>query len=105
MNTSHEKRGSLRIEVNFSVSIELPNKKRINATAINIGKGGMLIDCVSSVFFSKLDDVNLYLPINHNKNNYAIAAKITHIIDSKIGLFFYSDPSDYLSEMLSKSET
>ena len=104
MNTSHEKRNSLRIEVNFSVSIELPNKKQIKAIAINIGKGGMLVDCASSVFLSQLDDVNLYLPINHNQNNYAIAAKITHINDSKIGLFFYSDPSDYISELLSESE-
>jgi len=100
MYHAHENRESVRTRVNFPVSIELPNRKLAKAVAVNIGKGGILLDCVSSASFSKLEDVNLYLPINHNQNSYAIAAKITRIQGNKISLFFYSDPSEYLQESL-----
>lgn len=100
---SHEKREYARISVSFPVSIELPNRKRAKAVAVNIGQGGMLVDCVSGVNVSKLDDVNLYLPINHNQNSYAIAAKVTRVQGNKVGLFFYTDPSEYIQESLGDS--
>lgn len=100
MSDANEKREHSRISVSFPVSIELPNSKRTEGTAINIGQGGMLINCASGCLFHKLDDVNLYLPINHNQNSYAIAAKVTRIQGDTIGLFFYSDPSEYLQEAL-----
>ncbi|MCW8930946.1 MAG: PilZ domain-containing protein [Gammaproteobacteria bacterium] len=100
MPLTHDKRACSRIRVNFPVSIELSNQKTAKGTAINIGQGGMLLDHVSGATFSKLDDVNLYLPINHSKNSFAIAAKITRIEGSQIGLFFYSDPSEYLLEAI-----
>ena len=100
MPSYRDKREYSRINVSFPVSIELPNRKRAKAVAINIGQGGMLVNCSSGSSFSKLDDVNLYLPINHNQNNYAIAAKVTRVQGNKVGLFFYSDPSEYLQETL-----
>lgn len=100
MPQTNEQREYTRISVDFPVSIELPNQQRAKALAINIGQGGMLVKCISESSFSKLDDVNLYLPINHNQNNYAIAAKVTRVDGSKIGLFFYSDPSEYIQEIL-----
>ena len=103
MQRSSEKREYARLSVNFPVSIELPNRKRAKAIAINIGQGGMLVDCVSEASFSKLDDVNIYLPINHNQNSYAIAAKVTRVQGNQIGLFFYTDPSEYLQESLGES--
>ena len=99
MPPSHEKREYHRTVVNFPVNIELPNRKKARAVAINIGKGGMLLKHVSGANFNKLDDVNLYLPINHNQNSYAIAAKVTRVEGNIIGLFFYSDPSDYISDI------
>lgn len=105
MHHQHEKREFTRVSVNFTLSVELPNRKRAKATALNIGRGGMLIQCTSSTNFSKLDDVNLYLPINHNQNSYAIAAKVTRIQGNKIGLFFYSDPSDYLQETFNEIDS
>lgn len=100
MSSTHEKRGFARTRVSFPVSIELANSKKVPAVAINIGKGGMLLNCDSGTSFSKLDDVNLYLPINHNKNSYTIAAKVTRVQGNNIGLFFYSDPSNYLNDMI-----
>ena len=100
MQQGFNKREHFRTNVDFPVGIELPNQERINATAINIGKGGMLLDCSAHEHFSKLDDVNLHLPLNHNQNNYAISAKITYIKDNQIGLFFYSDPSEYLEKVI-----
>ena len=100
MPSNSDKREYSRISVSFPVSIELPNRKRTKAVAINIGQGGMLVSCSSGSSFSKLDDVNLYLPINHNQNNYAIAAKVTRVQGNKVGLFFYSDPSEYIQEAL-----
>ena len=102
MHSTHNKREYLRTSVNFPVQIELSNQTRAKGTAINIGKGGMLLDNVSGAVFSKLDDVNLYLPINHSQNSFAIAAKVTRIKGSQIGLFFYSDPSEYLHETISR---
>ena len=99
MPPSHEQREYHRTAVNFPVNIELPNRKRARAMAINIGKGGMLLKHVSGASFTKLDDVNLYLPINHNQNSYAIAAKVTRVEGNIIGIFFFSDPSDYISEI------
>lgn len=101
MHSAHEKRECSRISVNFPVSIELSNQKRAKGTAINIGQGGMLLDHVSGAVLSKLDDINLYLPINHSQNSFIIAAKVTRIEGSQIGLFFYSDPSEYIQETLS----
>lgn len=98
MQKTYNKRVHFRIRVNFPVSIELPDQERIDAIAINIGQGGMLLDCKTHGHLSNLDDVNLHLPLNHNQNNYAISAKITHIKDSRIGLFFYSDPSEYIEK-------
>lgn len=103
MQHSSEKREYARIRVSFPVSIELPNRKRAKAVAVNIGQGGMLVDCVSGASFSKLDDVNLYLPINQNQNSYAIAAKVTRVHGSMIGLFFYTDPSEYIQGSLHES--
>ena len=100
MQSNRDKREYSRIKVSFPVSIELPNRKRTQAVAMNIGQGGMLVNCSSGSFFSKLDDVNLYLPMNHNQNNYAIAAKVTRVQGNKVGLFFYSDPSEYIQEAL-----
>ena len=99
MQQSYNKREHFRTSVNFPVSIELPNQERINAIAINIGKGGMLLDCTAHDHFSKLDNVSLHLPLNHNQNNYAISARITHIKNNQIGLFFCSDPSEYLEKV------
>lgn len=101
MHHSNDKRECQRTPVNFPVNIELSNQKRAKGTAINIGKGGMLLGNVSGAVFSKLDDVNLYLPINHSQNSYAIAAKIIRVSGGQIGLFFYSDPTEYLQESLS----
>jgi hypothetical protein len=100
MSRVNEKREYSRYNVDFPVSIELSNRKRVTGYAINIGQGGMLIQQVSDARISKLDDVNLYLPINHNQNNYAIAAKVTRVNGDRIGLFFYSDPTEYLEEAL-----
>lgn len=100
MHSTQEKREYSRISVNFPVNIELSNQRRTQGTAINIGQGGMLLECTSETIFSKLDDVNLYLPVNHSQNSFAIAAKITRVDGSLIGLFFYSDPSEYLQETL-----
>ncbi len=100
MHAAHDKREYSRTHVNFPVSIELSNQRQAKATAINIGKGGMLIEHVSGAVLNKLDDVNLYLPINHSQNSFAIAAKVTRVNDGQIGLFFYSDPSEYLQEAL-----
>ncbi len=100
MSHAHEKREYVRNSVNFPVSIELPNREPAKAVAVNIGQGGMLLDCLSSASFSRLEDVNLHLPINQNQNSYAIAAKITRIQDNQISLFFYSDPSEYIQETL-----
>ena len=99
MLETNNKRTHFRTSVNFPISIELSNQERIDATAINIGKGGMLINCPTHNYCSKMDDVNLHLPLNHNQNNYSISAKITHIDGSQIGLFFYSDPSEYLEKV------
>lgn len=98
MLQTQNKREYFRTKVNFPVSIELSNQERIDAIAVNIGKGGMLIRCTAYDHFSKMDDVNLHLPLNHKQNNYAITAKITHVKDSQIGLFFYSDPSEYIEK-------
>ncbi len=100
MYNAHEKRECSRISVNFPVGIELSNQKRAKGTAINIGQGGMLLSNVSGAVFSKLDDVNLYLPLSHSQNSFAIAAKVTRVEGSQIGLFFYSDPSEYIQETL-----
>lgn len=100
MHSTHNKREYSRISVSFPVNIELPDQRHAKGTAVNIGKGGMLLENVSGAVFSKLDDVNLYLPINQSQNSFAIAAKITRIEGSQIGLFFYSDPSEYLQETL-----
>ncbi len=92
-----EQRQFSRTSVSFPVSIELPNRKRAKATAVNIGQGGMLVRGVSGVNFSRLDDVNIYLPIDEKQNSvYTIAAKVTRITGSEMGLFFYSDPSEFL---------
>lgn len=99
MQQSYNKREHFRTSVNFPVSIELPNQERINAIAINIGKGGMLLNCAAHEHFSKLDNVSLHLPLNHNQNNYAISARITHIKKNQISLFFCSDPSEYLEKI------
>jgi len=99
MHSTHEKRQYSRISVNFPVSIGLSNQNRAKGTAVNIGKGGMLLDGVSGVSLSKLDDVNIHLPLNHNQNNFIIAAKVTRVNGRQIGLFFYSDPSEYLQEL------
>jgi len=98
MQQTNNKREHFRTKVNFPVSIELPNQDRSDAIAVNIGKGGMLLNCDGTENFSKLDDVNLHLPLNHNQNNYAISAKITYINNNQIGLFFYSDPTEYLEK-------
>ena len=98
MQQTHNKREHFRTKVNFPISIELGNQERTDATAINIGKGGMLVNCTAYENLSKLDNVNLHLPLNHNQNNYAISAKITHIKNNQIGLFFSSDPSEYLEQ-------
>jgi len=98
MHTSHDKREYHRRCVNFPVSIELANQKRAKGTAINIGQGGMLIDNISGASFNKLDDVNLHLPISQSQNSFIISAKITRIKDGQVGLFFYSDPSEYIQE-------
>ena len=100
MHSTHDKRENSRISVSFPVRIELSDQRRANGIAINIGKGGMLLDSVSGATFSKLDDVNLYLPLNHNQNSFTIAAKIIRVEGNQIGLFFYSDPSEYLQETL-----
>lgn len=105
MSHANDKREFSRIRVSFPVSIELPNQKLAEGNAVNIGQGGMLISCSSGNIFSKLDDVNLYLPFNHNQNKYAIAAKVTRIQGNNIGLFFYSDPTEYLQEALSDITT
>ncbi|WP_198263690.1 PilZ domain-containing protein [sulfur-oxidizing endosymbiont of Gigantopelta aegis] len=94
----HNKREYSRNSVSFNVGIELANGQRAKGTAINIGRGGMLLDKISGTILSKLDDVNLYLPINHSQNSYSIAAKVTRVDGTQIGLFFYSDPSEYLQE-------
>jgi hypothetical protein len=94
----HNKREYSRTCVSFTVGIELANGQRAKGTAINIGRGGMLLDKVSGIVLSKLDDVNLYLPINHSQNSFSIAAKVTRVNEGQIGLFFYSDPSEYLQE-------
>ncbi len=101
MHSTHDKREYSRVSVSFSLSIELSNQRQAKGVAINIGQGGMLLECTSGTAFSKLDDVNLYLPYNHNQGNFAIAAKVTRVNGSQIGLFFYSDPSEYLQETLS----
>ncbi|MCU7833784.1 MAG: PilZ domain-containing protein [gamma proteobacterium symbiont of Taylorina sp.] len=101
MQQTYNKREHFRTKVNFPISIELPNQERSDAIAVNIGNGGMLVDCNTSKHFSKLDDVNLHLPLNKNQNNYAISAKITYIKNNQIGLFFYSDPSEYLEKAFS----
>ncbi|MCU7939309.1 MAG: PilZ domain-containing protein [gamma proteobacterium symbiont of Bathyaustriella thionipta] len=98
MYSSHEHRQNNRISVNFPVSIELANQKRAKGTAVNIGQGGMMLSNVSGASLSKLDDVNIHLPLNHNQNSFVIAAKVTRVNGSQIGLFFYSDPSEYLQE-------
>ncbi len=98
MQQTHNKREHFRTKVNFPISIELENQERTNAIAINIGKGGMLVDCTAHDNFSKLDNCVLHLPLNHNQNNYAISAKITYIKNNQIGLFFSSDPSEYLEQ-------
>ena len=98
MQQTHNKREHFRTKVNFPISIELANQERTDAIAINIGKGGMLVDCTAHDILSKLDDCVLHLPLNHNQNNYAISAKITHIKNNQIGLFFSSDPSEYLEQ-------
>ena len=100
MHSTREQRQYSRISVNFPVSIELSSQKRAKGTAVNIGKGGMLLDGVSGVSLSKLDDVNIHLPLNHNQNNFIIAAKVTRVNGNQIGLFFYSDPSEYLQELV-----
>ncbi|MCU7818606.1 MAG: PilZ domain-containing protein, partial [gamma proteobacterium symbiont of Lucinoma myriamae] len=100
MHSTPEQRHYSRLSVNFSVSIELANQKRIEATAVNIGQGGMLLRGVSDASLSRLDDVNIHLPLNHNYNSFIIAAKVTRIKGNEIGLFFYSDPSEYLQESL-----
>ncbi len=97
MSNSHEQRQYSRVNVSFPVSIELPNQNRARATAVNIGQGGMLIKDISGLSFSKLDDVNIYLPIDNKQNSvYTIAAKVTRVQDNEMGLFFYSDPSEFL---------
>lgn len=100
MHSSHEQRQSSRFNVNFPVSIELSNQQSARGTAVNIGKGGMLLSNVSGAPINKLDDVNIHLPLNHNQNSFIIAAKVTRVNGSEIGLFFYSDPSEYLQESL-----
>lgn len=100
MHSAHDKREYSRTSVNFPVSIELSDQRQANGIAVNIGKGGMLLDSVSGATFCKLDDVNLYLPLNHNQNSFTIAAKITRVEGNQIGVFFYSDPSEYLQETL-----
>ncbi len=102
MHSTHDKRECSRTNVSFPVSIELSNQKRAKGIAINIGQGGMLLGHVSGATLSKLDDVNLYLPINHRQNSFAIAAKITRVEGNQVGLFFYSDPSEYLQETLTE---
>lgn len=97
---THEQRQHSRLSVNFLVSIELINQKRAKGTAVNIGKGGMLLQDVSGASLSKLDDVNIHLPLNHNLNNFIIAAKVTRVNGNQIGLFFFSDPSEYLQELV-----
>ncbi|NOQ79617.1 MAG: hypothetical protein GQ546_09480 [Gammaproteobacteria bacterium] len=100
MHSTPEQRQYSRLSVNFSVSIELANQKRIKGTAVNIGQGGMLLSGVSGASLSKLEDVNIHLPLNHNRNSFVIAAKVTRIEGNQVGLFFYSDPSEYLQESL-----
>ena len=100
MHDTHNKRQYKRMNVSFPVNIELANQKYAKGTAVNIGQGGMLLTDVSGASLSKLDDVNIHLPLNHNQNNYTIAAKVTRVNGSEIGLFFYSDPSDYLQDSL-----
>ena len=97
MPNTPEQRQFSRTSVSFPVSIELPNRKRAKATAVNIGQGGMLVKGVSGISFSRLDDVNVYLPIDEKQNSvFTIAAKVTRIKGSEMGLFFYSDPSEFL---------
>lgn len=98
MHSTHDKREYSRTRVSFPVNIELSNQRLAKGTAINIGQGGMLLENVSGATLNKLDDVNLYLPINHSQNSFAIAAKVTRVNNGQIGLFFYSDPSEYLQE-------
>lgn len=94
---TQEQRQYSRTTVSFPVHIELPNRKRAKATAVNIGQGGMLVKGVSGVSFSKLDDVNVYLPIDKKQSSvFTIAAKVTRVQGSELGLFFYSDPSEFL---------
>ena len=100
MQQRYNKRKHFRAKVSFPLSIELANQERTTAMAVNIGQGGMLLECPEYELFSKLDDVNLYLPLEHKQNSYTISAKITHIKDNEIGLFFYSDPTEYLEKTL-----
>lgn len=99
MHSTNEQRQYSRLNVSFPVSIELSNQKHAEGTAVNIGKGGMLLNNVSGASLSKLDDVNIHLPVNHNQNSFIIAAKVTRVNGKQIGLFFYSDPSEYLQEI------
>ncbi len=97
MLDNQEQRQYSRANVSFPVSIELPNRKRAKAIAVNIGQGGMLVKGVSGIRFSRLDDVNVYLPIDEKLNSvFTIAAKVTRIKGNEMGLFFYSDPTEFL---------
>ena len=77
-----------------------PKSPILQGFTCNIGKGGMLLQDVSGASLSKLDDVNIHLPLNHNQNNFIIAAKVTRVNGNQIGLFFFSDPSEYLQELV-----
>lgn len=99
MQSTHEQRQYGRLSVSFPVSIELSNQTRIEGTAVNIGQGGMLLSLVSDTSLSKLDDVNIHLPVSQYHNSFIIAAKVTRVNGSRIGLFFYSDPSEYLQDI------
>ena len=99
MHSYQNKRECSRITVNFPVNIELSDQKQAKGTAVNIGKGGILLEKVSGAKLSKLDDVDLHLPISRSQNNFTITAKVTRVNGSQIGLFFYSDPSEYLQEI------
>ncbi len=56
----------------------------------------MLVKGVSGVNFSRLDDVNVYLPIDKKQNSvFTIAAKVTRIKGSEMGLFFTPIPQNF----------
>ncbi len=100
MQNNQDKRQYQRTHINIPIRIELDDQKHANAIAVNIGQGGMLIKSVSGAAIAKLDDVELHLPLNHKQNNFIITAKVIRINGDHIGLFFYSNPAEYLQELL-----